>query len=33
MISSKEVLADFQFIANRISKFSLETKNIDKKGA
>lgn len=32
MINSKEVLADFQFIANRIAKFSLETKDIENKG-
>lgn len=28
----KKVLADFQFAGNRISKFSIETKNIDTKG-
>jgi len=32
MINSKEVLADFQFIANRIAKFSIETKDIENKG-
>ena len=33
MIDSKEVLADFQFVANRISHFILETKDIETKGA
>ena len=33
MINSKEVLADFQFVANRIAKFALETKDNDIKGA
>lgn len=33
MINSKEVLADFQFVANRISQFSLETKGIENKGS
>lgn len=33
MIDSKEVLADFQFVASRISHFSLETKDIETKGA
>lgn len=28
----KKVLADFQFAGNRISKFSIETKDIDTKG-
>lgn len=31
MINSNEVLADFQFIANRISQFSLETKDVENK--
>lgn len=33
MINSKEILADFQFVANRISQFSLDTKDIESKGA
>lgn len=33
MINSKEVLADFQFVANRISQFTLETKDVENKGA
>lgn len=32
MINSKEILADFQFAANRISKFSLETYDTVNKG-
>lgn len=33
MINSKEVLADFQFVANRIANFTLETKDNDTKGS
>jgi hypothetical protein len=32
MIDSNKISADFQFVANRISKFLLETKDIDSKG-
>lgn len=32
MIKGKEVMADFQFIGNRVSSFSLETKMLDTKG-
>lgn len=33
MINSKEILADFQFAGNRVSSFSIETKDIETKGA
>lgn len=33
MINSKEILADFQFVASRISQFSLDTKDADSKNA
>ena len=33
MISSKDITADFQFLGNRVSKFVIETKDIDVKGA
>ena len=33
MINSKEILADFQFAGNRVSSFSIETKDIQSKGA
>lgn len=33
MINSKEILADFQFAGNRVSSFSVETKDIETKGA
>lgn len=32
MIDGKEVMADFQFIGNRVSAFNLETKMVDTKG-
>lgn len=32
MIDEKEVLADFQFIGNRVSSFVLDTKLVDTKG-
>lgn len=32
MINSKEILADFQFTGNRVSSFSVETKDIKTKG-
>lgn len=32
MINSKEILADFQFSGNRVSSFSIETKDIKVKG-
>ena len=28
----KNSIADFQFIANRVSNFALETKDVDQKG-
>lgn len=33
MINSREILADFQFAGNRVSSFSIETKDIETKGA
>ncbi|NLM59246.1 MAG: preprotein translocase subunit SecB, partial [Clostridium sp.] len=32
MIDGKEINADFQFLGNRVSSFSLETKIVDTKG-
>ena len=33
MIDSKQVIADFQFLGNRVSKFEIETRDIDHKEA
>lgn len=32
MINSREIIADFQFAGNRVSSFSIETKDIETKG-
>ena len=33
MINSKEILADFQFAGNRVSSFTIDTKDLKTKGA